>query len=63
VGECQRETICGVREPWQHINAVVVQALRQVTLADLIGDRRPFLDLELAGVAPARPTDAGPKPN
>jgi len=46
-GECQREAICGVREPWQHINGVVVQALRQVTLADLIAPPAGLADFTL----------------
>lgn len=57
-GECQREAICGVREPWQHINHVIVEALRQVTLADLIAKPAHFAPLDLAGSAatPARKT-------
>jgi FeS assembly SUF system regulator len=34
-GECAQESSCGVREPWQRINAVVRAALTGVTLADL----------------------------
>ena len=34
-GECAQESSCGVREPWQRINAVVRSALTNVTLADL----------------------------
>jgi FeS assembly SUF system regulator len=53
-GECQRESICGVREPWQHINLAVVRALRHVTLRDLIGEPRDVLPLAWLGpVSPA----------
>ena len=34
-GTCAQELSCHVREPWQRINAVVRQALVDVTLADL----------------------------
>ncbi len=34
-GQCVQESSCHVREPWQRINAVVRQALLDVTLADL----------------------------
>jgi len=50
--ECQREAICGVREPWQRINGVIVQALRQVTVADLIAPPAALVDFTLTG-APA----------
>ena len=50
--ECQREAICGVPEPWQRINGVIVQALRQVTVADLIAPPAALVDFTLTG-APA----------
>ena len=59
-GECTREAICGVREPWQHINLVIVQALRQVTLADLIARPLPLADFDLSSVAAP---DAARKPH
>jgi FeS assembly SUF system regulator len=34
-GQCVQEASCHVREPWQRINAVIRNALRDVTLADL----------------------------
>jgi len=34
-GHCEQEPSCHVRVPWQRINAVVQQALADVTLADL----------------------------
>jgi len=64
-GECSRETICGVREPWQYINGVIVQALRHVTLADLIAGPSPLLDFQLGRppVRAAQPAGPGPKPH
>jgi len=56
-GECQREAICGVREPWQRINGVIVQALRQITLADLIHAPAEIAELALTGAVPI-PTPA-----
>jgi FeS assembly SUF system regulator len=53
VGECDRESICGVREPWQHINLAVVRALRQVTLRDLIREPNDAVEFELPGQASA----------
>ncbi len=41
-GHCVQEPSCHVREPWQRINAVVRQALVDVTLADLA--RSPIPD-------------------
>jgi FeS assembly SUF system regulator len=54
-GECQRESICGVREPWQHINGVIVRALRNVTLADLIARPGDVLDFTTLGGASLDP--------
>lgn len=34
-GGCIQEASCHVREPWQHINAAVHDALAHITLADL----------------------------
>ncbi len=34
-GECERETFCAVRGPWQRINHAVFEALATITLADL----------------------------
>jgi FeS assembly SUF system regulator len=34
-GSCTQEPSCHVREPWQRINAVVREALGEVSLADL----------------------------
>ncbi len=35
-GQCDREAQCGVRGSWQRINNVVDQALRAVSLADML---------------------------
>jgi len=59
-GGCQRESICGVREPWQHINHVIVRALRRVTLADLIAQPGDLIDLDLTRRAGSA---ANAKPN
>jgi FeS assembly SUF system regulator len=50
--ECQREAICGVREPWQRINGVILQALRQITVADLIATPVQLVDFPLFGAPP-----------
>jgi FeS assembly SUF system regulator len=34
--QCEHETICAVREPWQLISRIVEKALADVTLADLV---------------------------
>jgi FeS assembly SUF system regulator len=34
-GGCAQEASCHVREPWQHINAAIYDALAHITLADL----------------------------
>lgn len=36
VGQCSHEDHCGVRGPWQRISQVVVQALRGMSLAQMI---------------------------
>jgi len=58
--ECQREAICDVREPWQRINGVIVQALRQVSVADLIAPPAELVRFPLIG-APAAPAPRAPK--
>ena len=35
-GQCDRESRCNVRGSWQHINSVLEQALRGVSLADML---------------------------
>ena len=39
--QCEHESGCAVREPWQQINRVVERALSDVTLADLVKPRPP----------------------
>lgn len=59
-GQCDRESQCGVRGSWQRINNVVDNALRAVTLADMLkpppmaGVRQPI------AARPARPAGAVP---
>jgi FeS assembly SUF system regulator len=40
-GNCDQESSCNVREPWQQINAAVHDALSRISLADLAAPRRP----------------------
>lgn len=49
-GACSQEPRCGVREPWQRINAVVQRALSQITLADLAGPEVPGSILHLGSL-------------
>ncbi|MBE1160643.1 SUF system Fe-S cluster assembly regulator [Dyella acidiphila] len=35
-GHCERESQCGVRSSWQHINHVLDHALRAMSLADML---------------------------
>lgn len=53
-GACAQESSCGVREPWQRINAVVQQALERITLADLAapGAAGSVIPLASLGVDP-----------
>ncbi|PTB19749.1 SUF system Fe-S cluster assembly regulator [Trinickia symbiotica] len=36
-GLCMQEAMCGARANWQKVNRVVLEALRQVSLADMAG--------------------------
>jgi DNA-binding IscR family transcriptional regulator len=36
-GQCDRESQCGVRGSWQKVNSVLDNALRAVSLADMLG--------------------------
>ena len=57
-GECAQEPSCGVREPWQRINAVVRSALTGVTLADLAQPPRRACETEARDTLPLSPTGA-----
>lgn len=49
-GDCELETSCPVRSPWQRVNTVVRTALGEVSLAEMIrpdGRRRPSLALSV----------------
>ncbi len=35
-GQCERESQCNVRGSWQHVNSVLEQTLRGVSLADML---------------------------
>ena len=49
-GACPQEASCDVREPWQHINAVVRDALAAVTLEDLVRPSSPGTVVPLASL-------------
>ena len=49
-GHCVQESSCHVREPWQRINAVVRQALVDVTLADLARPSIPHDTVPISGL-------------
>jgi FeS assembly SUF system regulator, gammaproteobacterial len=54
-GQCDRESQCGVRGSWQRINSVVEQALRAVSLADMLTPpRRPAPHQPMFGPAAKR---------
>ncbi|MEA3118221.1 MAG: hypothetical protein QOI13_1491 [Paraburkholderia sp.] len=36
-GACVQESVCGARANWQKVNRLVLEALRQVSLADMAG--------------------------
>lgn len=44
-GECEQEPVCPVRGNWQRINDVVREALRSITLAEMIPDAPPLVRL------------------
>ena len=44
-GHCDRESQCGVRGSWQQVNSVLDNALRAVSLADMLKTRLPVVDL------------------
>lgn len=35
-GHCEQSAGCGVKDNWQHINGVIIKALREVSLADML---------------------------
>jgi len=57
-GECAQESSCGVREPWQRINAVIRAALTGVTLADLAQPPRRACESDARDTLPLSPTGA-----
>lgn len=57
-GECAQESSCGVREPWQRINAVVRAALTGVTLADLAQPPRGGCEAATPDTLPLSPIGA-----
>lgn len=51
-GACSHESHCGVRSPWQRISTAVVNALRNVSLADMLADQPT--DSPAGGTPPPR---------
>jgi FeS assembly SUF system regulator len=43
-GQCDRESQCGVRGSWQQVNSVLDNALRAVSLEDMLKTRAPAAD-------------------
>jgi FeS assembly SUF system regulator len=54
-GQCDRESQCGVRGSWQRINNVVDNALRAVTLADMLKPPPMAAARQPMTTRPARP--------
>lgn len=50
-GQCERESRCGVRHSWQQISIVLDNALRAVSLADIV---KPVLSRSVLKPAPPR---------
>jgi DNA-binding IscR family transcriptional regulator len=48
-GQCERESLCGVRSNWQHVNSVVDSALRAVSLSDMLKPPSRRIDANLIG--------------
>ena len=49
VGQCDRESQCGVRSNWQRVNSVVDHALRAVSLSDMLKPPSRRIDATLIG--------------
>ncbi len=56
VGQCERESTCGVRGHWQRINATVTAALQAVSVADMMQPGQASNKNHLAVNATARTT-------
>jgi FeS assembly SUF system regulator len=50
-GQCDRESQCGVRGSWQQVNSVLDNALRAVSLEDMLKTRVPAANSENVSVA------------
>jgi FeS assembly SUF system regulator len=48
-GQCDRESLCGVRSNWQQVNSVVDHALRAVSLSDMLKPPSRRIDANLIG--------------
>lgn len=49
--QCEHETTCAVRKPWQLISRVVERALAEITLADLVNDRSTHVLSEMLQIS------------
>lgn len=47
VGQCDRESTCGVRGNWQRINASVTAALQAVSVADMMQPMTPSSEVHI----------------
>ena len=56
-GHCDRESQCGVRGSWQQVNSVLDNALRTVSLADMLKTRLPVAE----SGDPAAPKKTSPR--
>ncbi|MFN3233267.1 MAG: SUF system Fe-S cluster assembly regulator [Alphaproteobacteria bacterium] len=54
-GECNIESLCGVRGAWQKINNAIRTALDDITLAELCADQAAMFDAPLNDPAVAEP--------
>lgn len=59
-GQCDRESQCGVRGSWQQVNDVLDNALRAMTLADMLKPPSPQrVAIPVSGISrPAKPARA-----
>ncbi|MFK7896916.1 MAG: SUF system Fe-S cluster assembly regulator [Myxococcota bacterium] len=49
--QCEHESLCTVRKPWQLISRVVERALSEITLADLVNDQSTHVLSEMLQIS------------
>jgi FeS assembly SUF system regulator len=60
-GVCLQESVCGARANWQKVNRLVLEALRQVSLADMAGPVLSEIDISAIRMRDTRAVpDAAP---